>query len=60
MADSVDAQQKAALVQHRIEALLEWMKGMQESNQSTLETIQGMQSTNAKTSLSLTTMGGRA
>ena len=59
-ADSIDAQQKAALAQRQLMGLLEWMKGMQEENQSTLETIQGAQSTNAKTNLSLTMMGGRA
>ena len=59
-ADALGAQLHAARVQHQLESLLEWMKHMQDSNRDTLQSIQGTIATRAKTSLSLTTMGGRA
>jgi flagellar motility protein MotE (MotC chaperone) len=59
-ADALGAQLHAARVQHQLESLLEWMTHMQDSNRDTLQSIQGTIATRAKTSLSLTTMGGRA
>ena len=59
-ADQAEAQTTRAMAERQVRALLEWMKGIQESNQDALGTIQSTKEASARTAQSLATLGARA
>ena len=59
-ADQAQAQATRAMTERQVRALLEWVKGIQESNQDALGTLQSTKEASARTAQSLATLGARA